>query len=200
MSAPTNPMSKRHPLGPRVKVRVTAEIINASVRSHSGHCMIAESIKLAFPEAKKVAVDVATCRFTDPTRGLRYVYLTPRLAQDALINFDEGLTPEPFDCLLTNAHVSRAGSSPSTKPLTAAQKKAQKKRARYQAAVPTKATLVATQSSSLPRGSKIPRVVGGKRPPQLSLRREFGVRRFRAASIDRLVREQQQALNLPDPE
>ena len=75
---------------------VTADVIEASVRRDSSHCMIAEALKAAYPSATFVSVDLATIRFSDPATGLRYIYLTPRAAQEALIRFDQGEKPEPF--------------------------------------------------------------------------------------------------------
>lgn len=172
------PMSKRHPLGPRVQVQVTAELINTSVRNNSSHCMIAEAIKVAVPQAKNVAVDISTSRFTDRDKGLRYVYLTPRVAQEALVDFDEGAIPKPFNFLLRNAHVSRAGKSGA-------------KDAKAKGKLPTRRKLVSSAGrGENKRGSTLPREIGGRRPPQLHIRREFGLRAFRAASLNRLKAEQ----------
>ena len=62
--------------------------------------MIAEAIKKQCPEFRNISVDLSTTRFTDPTKGLRYTYLTPRPAQEALIDFDEGKKPTPFEFTL----------------------------------------------------------------------------------------------------
>lgn len=50
-----------------------------------------------------MSVDLQSIRFSDPSRGLRYVYLTPRIAQEALILFDEGRPVPPFECRLARA-------------------------------------------------------------------------------------------------
>src|SRR3954453_9606775 len=102
-------MPKHYPKGPRLKVNVTQDLITEAVRNHSGRCWIAEAIKAAYPNATHVAVDVATCRFSDNDKGHRYVYLTPYSAQLALLHFDEGRNPSPFAMILKNAHVTRAG-------------------------------------------------------------------------------------------
>jgi hypothetical protein len=65
--------------------------------------MIADAIKEAIPNAQSVAVDLVTIRWTDPVRELRYIYLTPRRAQLALIDFDRGVVPKPFDVQLAGA-------------------------------------------------------------------------------------------------
>lgn len=100
---------------PRVRVHVTQEIIDASTRRDSSHCMIADAIKAAVPEAAYVSVDLATIRFTDLNAGCRYVYLTPRHAQSALLAFDQGKKPEPFTVQLSGAHVLMTGSARKAK-------------------------------------------------------------------------------------
>lgn len=81
---------------PRLDFPVTAEIIAAATVRDSSHCMIADALRAALPTAEYVSVDLATIRFTDPAAGWRYIYLTPTLAQAALIDFDSGDKPEPF--------------------------------------------------------------------------------------------------------
>jgi hypothetical protein len=58
--------------------------------------MIAEAVKASLPDVKTVSVDLATIRFTDKKTGSRYTYMTPRAAQQALVQFDNGEKPEPF--------------------------------------------------------------------------------------------------------
>lgn len=97
------------PRSPKVRVDVTEEIITASIQKDSQHCMIAHSISAAHPDATHISVDLATIRFTDPKRGLRYTYLTPRIAQVQLVNFDQGRKPLPFSFLLRRGQVTRSG-------------------------------------------------------------------------------------------
>jgi hypothetical protein len=188
MSKPNVPMSKRHPLGPRLTINVLAETINTAMRANSGHCMIAESIKLQVPMARNVAVDISTIRFSDLEKGLRYVYLTPRPAQNAIVDFDEGTPPKPFSFKLQGAHVTRAGRLGGAKS-----KGTKKTRVRLGDKLPRRAVLVQRDKG------KVPDRVGGKRPPQLHTRREFGLRSFRAASLSRLANEQA-PINEIDPE
>lgn len=181
MPTGANPRSKRRPLGPMVDVTVTAEIINTAIRADSGHCMIADAIRAAVPHAKKVSVDISTCRWSDFSRGFRYVYLTPRVAQEALVDFDEGVHTKPFRFRLRGAHVTRAGGGPST-----GKKRTAKKNTGRPGTLPQRATLAPRNGDSHTRPDR----VGGKRPPQLHFRREFGMRGFRAASLNRLKAEQ----------
>lgn len=86
---------------PSNKIKVTPEIIQASIRSNSSHCMIAEAVREAIPEAKLVSVDLATIRYSHPGTGKRYTFFTPGVAQRALLMFDAGKQMEPFDFLLS---------------------------------------------------------------------------------------------------
>lgn len=80
-------------------IEVTADLIEQAKRRDSSHCMIAEAIKLAIPDAKRVSVDLATIRYTD-RKGRRIVHLTPRPAQVALLMFDNGEPLGPFSVSL----------------------------------------------------------------------------------------------------
>jgi hypothetical protein len=104
-----DPELKKYPRSPRLLVNVTAEQIEKSIKADSSHCMIAEAIKTAYPAAKSWLVDLQIIRFSDPKRGLCYVYLTPRLAQQSLIDFDQSARPAPFRFNLAGAHVIPMG-------------------------------------------------------------------------------------------
>jgi hypothetical protein len=123
---------------PRLVIDVPQDIIETSTERDSSHCMIADAIARAVPQAKYISVDLATIRFTDLDAGVRYIYLTPRPAQAALLAFDQGEKPEPFKLRLEGAHVLATGN-------------ARKARATLQ---------------QDPRGGKTPPVrVGGQSPP-----------------------------------
>ena len=64
--------------------------------------MIADAVREALPEVKSISVDLQTIRFSDPGRGQRYTYLTPMIAQDYLVAFDEGQPLEPFEFRLNS--------------------------------------------------------------------------------------------------
>jgi hypothetical protein len=99
----------RRPLAPQVTLTLTGEILADAQRRDSSHCMWAEAVKAAVPHAEHVAVDLQTIRFTDPSRGLRYSYLTPRKAQVSLIRFDQGLeTPVGLTVKLRDGQVTKA--------------------------------------------------------------------------------------------
>ncbi len=91
---------KRRPhrgTGRRLDIRVEEDVITASMQRDSSHCMIADAIRAHIPDAAGVMVDLQTIRFTDTKKGLRYTWLTPPMAQKALINFDQGLPVDPFE-------------------------------------------------------------------------------------------------------
>lgn len=152
------------PRSPRVTIDVTAEIIDSSVEKDSAHCMISEAVRLALPGVRAVSTDLQTIRFTDPVKGLRFAYLTPRKAQVALVNFDQGRKPEPFTIRLTKGSVHRSGARKGGTRLKQ---------------VPTKATVVKRQQGN----GDTPEIAGGPLPPRGALsdftvgrRRSFGLR------------------------
>ena len=83
-------------------IDVTQPIIDQSEEKNSDHCMIADAIRVALPDANAVSVDLMTIRYTDPVKRQRYIYLTPREVQRALINFDQGEHAAPFTFKLKN--------------------------------------------------------------------------------------------------
>lgn len=187
-------MRNKFPLGPRLRITCSQETITKAVSTDSTRCWISESIKAQVPGAVNVASDLATIRFTDKKKGLRYVYLTPYTAQRALIDFDEGNPPAPFSFDLKNAHVTRAGFAPtdedqkdSTGSNKAKERHNRKRRQRRRTDFDKdlqSATLITQHGNA--SGQATPRRVGGKRPPQLRILRQFGVRAFRGASKKRL--------------
>src|SRR5262245_25598421 len=110
---------RRNKLAPQLVCTVTQKIIDQAVPRDSGYCMLAEAVKSTFPHARKVSVDLQTIRLTDGERGLRYVYLTPRVCQVALVNFDQGIEPEPFTFTLRSGQVTQ--TKPNRRALSAAE-------------------------------------------------------------------------------
>lgn len=84
----------------QVTVKITPDIIESATRRDSSHCMISDAIREQHPDAAMIATDLATIRFTDRKTKKRYIYLTPPLAQRALVNFDQGIPAEPFQFVL----------------------------------------------------------------------------------------------------
>jgi hypothetical protein len=169
----------RMPRSPVVNVEVTEETISHAAKRDSQHCMIADAVRAAFPDAKAISVDLATIRFTDPRKGLRYTYLTPRMAQVELVKFDQGIKTQPFKFRLRAAHVSRSGRKGA--PRTAKQVKANRR------SIEKAIAANPLNRSKLARGNRntVADRVGGDTPPlqidsetklPFSRRRAFGLR------------------------
>lgn len=179
-----------NPRSPRVTIDVTTDLIEGSKERDSSHCMIAEAVKAAVPGASFVSVDLQTIRFSDPKKRLRYTYLTPRSAQIALIEFDQGMAPEPFSFQLRHGQVTFSGQRPSLK----AQREQEKQQASGQdeentpkaaahhnqeKARDVKARLVRRDVPVDSESSRpVPEKIGGKTPPTtpFARRRSFGLR------------------------
>lgn len=156
---------------PRVLVAITEEIIAASKQRDSSHCMIAEAVKAAYPDARRVSVDLQTIRFSDPRKGLRFTYLTPRTAQVALVNYDQGKLPPPFAVQLRNGQVTPiASKAPQRGDLTDAQLSQRVKASRKSAQL--------TKSKHELTHGDVPSKIGGRTPPTtpFARRRAFGLR------------------------
>jgi hypothetical protein len=199
----TNRRNQRYN-SPRIAAPVTAEIIERSKIGDSSHCMITEALRVAHPEFTGQSADLATVRISDPVRQLRYIYLTPRNAQLAIIDFDQGITPEPFTVVLERAaQITRSANwgrvTERLKPTTRPQKPS--------SYTPPKSPKSGKPAPLGPRraqsegGGSIPTIIGGHPPPvgplvgaprgragnnpalyapgNLAKRREFGLRMLR---------------------
>lgn len=162
-------MSNKLGRAPRVKVEVTRELIEQATKRSSSHCMFAEAVKVAVPNANFVSVDLQTIRWTDPVKGERYTYLTPRSAQVALVQFDQGITPEPFPFQLRGGQTTRSGKTKRAAP------KADTKGKRQQSA-----HLRRPQGGS-GTGSSVSEKAGGSPPPLAALSNSARVRGSRRA-------------------
>jgi hypothetical protein len=78
-----------------LKVTVTRELVERGVKRDSRHCMIAEAIKEQNPHFSNISVDLASIRWTNPRTGKRYLCLTPEIAGELLVDFDQGHDIEP---------------------------------------------------------------------------------------------------------
>jgi hypothetical protein len=83
-----------------MKLTVTSANIDNAIRSDANHCMIAEAIKEKIPTARWVLVDLQSIRWTDREAGRRFIFMTPKPAQKALLAFDKGLPVKPFHVTL----------------------------------------------------------------------------------------------------
>jgi hypothetical protein len=101
-TTPRPQIDKKKIRAPQIVVKVTEELIYEATQRDSSHCMISEAIAIAMPKASRISTDLQTIRLTIPDMGYRFTYLTPRIAQEGLINFDQGVPPEPFKFALRN--------------------------------------------------------------------------------------------------
>lgn len=147
-------------------VEITQDIIDNSMRQNSGHCMIAEAIKQQVPNAKQVSVDLQTIRFSDTVKQKRYIFLTPRIAQQALIRFDQGLPVEPFEMAITPSQIVPIRQDARRAPRDPAKPR------KYH-----KARLVS------PGGGNVPIKVGGQSPPVAVLSSRGNTRKFGLKSL-----------------
>jgi hypothetical protein len=167
------------PKGPVLVVNVTTQIMDHARVRDSSHCMIAMAIRDVAPQMASIAVDIQTIRFTDREKGWRYSYLTPRIAQKALIDFDQGVMPEPFNFRLGGAHVTKMTHKlhvQTPREMTDGQKEAvAKMRKVLRGNDPmAKASIMLDHEGN----GEQPRRLGGTLPPlsRFARRREFGLK------------------------
>jgi len=179
---------------PNLQITVSEKVIANSIRADSGHCMIAEAIKETAREKGLklgfIAVDLQTIRVTNLLSRLRYIYLTPPMAQMALVKFDNGEVITPFKFTLYRDRAVQVlpyrGKGVSSEPA--------KIKVRSQT----------TRTNRKPDGDKNvqtigqkPKIMGGKAPPTAALRspayrgrtRSFGMR-FLAQAAQALKAQQ----------
>lgn len=173
--APTSgKYTERGARAPGGDVEVTRFLIDNAETRNSGHCMIAEAVKQAFPKATRVSVDLQTIRFSYSDKGERYVYLTPRSAQVALVRFDQELHTAPFTFRLRGGSVTsmtRRAAAPSTKR---AQAKAKAERAAKKGAQKVKVTST-NKGGNGHTATGVARE-GGRTPPVAAVAAGAGVR------------------------
>lgn len=155
---------------PVIDCEVLAKHRDEAIRNSSNHCMIAEAIKEAFPQYAHVSVDLQTVRFSDPEKGVRYIYLTPRICQIALVLFDRGKKNKEFKFRLRGAHIVSMNLS------------------NRQKGKPVRDRVALGRRRIIPNGRSVPDTIGG-RPVQrhsLSQRRTFGMRAFTEPDVEEL--------------
>jgi hypothetical protein len=160
---------------PVLTFEISAEHIATAIPRDSGHCMIADALAEAYPNATYISVDLATIRFTDPAAGRRYIYLTPNVAQLALIAWDNGEPVEPFKInRLRAAQMVLTGSA------------SRAKRAARAADEPKRRESAELYYPNGVSSGQVPLKIGGEAPPTGPLavgsggrrgkRREYGIR------------------------
>jgi hypothetical protein len=110
---------KKHPSpwrNGRLFVEVTEEHIARALERDSSHCIIAMALADALPHARHISVDLQSCRLTDPRKQLRYTFLTPHLARDIVIGFDQGERDKLVPCTFSMkpAIIAQSGKKRAT--------------------------------------------------------------------------------------
>jgi hypothetical protein len=92
-------------------VEVKQHHIDASLERSSSHCAFAMALKEAIPHARFISIDIQSCRWTDPIKGVRYVALTPHAVRDLILAFDQGEREKLCPCTvrLKPSFVTRTG-------------------------------------------------------------------------------------------
>jgi hypothetical protein len=98
--------------GGRAYISVEQRHIDEAMRANSSHCAIALAIRDAVgDDCHHIAVDLQTCRFSSKKRGVRYVFLTPAIAQHSIIiPFDQGEECKPVSFSMKPAFVCKSGA------------------------------------------------------------------------------------------
>ncbi len=80
----------------KIVIEVTPDLVERATKRDSQHCMIAEAIKRKDPQRyTQVYVDLQTIRWSDRKTGKRYTALTPTVAAQLLVDFDQGKPLHP---------------------------------------------------------------------------------------------------------
>jgi hypothetical protein len=153
----------------QIVLNVTQEDIDKAKPKDSSHCMIADALKRAVPTASRVSVDLATVRYSDAKNGKRYIFLTPQLAQQRLLWFDQADPHlKPFKVRLS-------------RPVQIVKTKEARRTGRKVQGVPEgRAKLVKTGG-----GGAVPEKRGGTAPPLGALARGSGAAAANAAAARR---------------
>jgi len=168
---------------PTVQLSITKKLIDEAVVGDSSHCMVANAVKQAIPHARHVSADIQSIRFSDPSKGVRYIYLTPRKAQEAILSFDRGNKPKPFRTTIRNAHVTEMGKKKSPKKMVRRTKDGPRSTPMVVGGKPAPmgalsgtARTKATKKAAARKVGKLNQRRAGEATGRIGRRREFGLR------------------------
>jgi hypothetical protein len=99
------------------QLRVNAKTIRESTVADSHQCMIANTIAEQIPNAKYISVDTQSIRYTNVKTGRRHIYLTPPVAQKAILAFDAGKPVKPFTLSLNQGVTRKIRRQPDSAPI-----------------------------------------------------------------------------------
>lgn len=159
-SKEATPTRRRRPSarGGRIQVTVTQDIIENAIRRDSHACMIADAVRAAMGPNSRPSVDLASIRYTDYERGVRYIALTPPVAAAALVMFDQAMPLTPFTFNLRPIQVVRAGAA--GRGITGRKSGSPTKSSPRGKNVPT-----GKAKAGIREGGGVPLIVGGTAPP-----------------------------------
>lgn len=159
------------------RIKISQEIIDNSVQANSSHCMIADAVRECLPDARKIQVDLQTIRYSIGDE--RFIYFTPRMAQLALVRFDqgeEGIVPFEFPLGRPSQVVTRKSKrdpalvDPAKRAIGALGGKKTQERAKLKRSI--------LENSGVTK-------VGGAVPPQFSVASNLGNRRVYGLRVAR---------------
>jgi hypothetical protein len=94
-----------------ITIEVTPDLVARATKRDSQHCMIAEAIKRQDPKRySHIYVDLQTIRWSDAKTGKRYTALTPTVAAQLLVDFDQGEALEAVSFVAKVIKVSTAAT------------------------------------------------------------------------------------------
>jgi hypothetical protein len=169
---------------PRALVNVTQKHIDDGIPRHSGYCMISEAIKDAI-EAKygerpsDVKTDTQSIRVSIQSIRQRYIYFTPRFCQEIIVDWDQGIKPDPFSFMLqadAGGQIILMQQDRHKKKITITTETTGDISEDTKIKVRRKREFIHTSEGN---GRMVPYVRGGKAPPRVSVRRSFGLRAFK---------------------
>lgn len=148
-----------------MKITVRKEHIENAKRKDSHHCMIADAIRDC-TNGQYIRVDVQSIQFSDVKSGERFIYLTPPIAQNAIIRWDKGIEVQPFSFEIHDPKIKKVRTrwTGNVEARNAAQRKYEKKR-----------RLARKKAKKDPNA---PRLVTKKSKKAISRYREFGLRKY----------------------
>ena len=110
------PARRRRP-PKQTAVSISADAIAAAMAGRvDAERVIADAVRVARPDARNIAVDLGTIRWTDPQTGRRVAFATPIVVRDALFALARGDAPEPFRFILGRATWAARPVRPAAPP------------------------------------------------------------------------------------
>lgn len=84
-----------------IRAKISPASISLAQRQNRGHCAIAHSLAMEYPNWRYIKVDRDQIAYTDVETRLRHIYRTPRNEQRFIDEWDAGATPTLAEVVLT---------------------------------------------------------------------------------------------------